>query len=141
MNSVPSKEDVGDGNYEYRPYPAKPPPPTPSQAFIHWLHYCDLDKKSNKRIWFDRLPKKLKEPLLGATESMPVAWGMYVREGADIAAMLWTTIILIIFSLGLLAAYIVCTSNVQNATGVGSIALTVVGLLRMCVRVDMGLNR
>ncbi len=101
----------------------------PSSTFIHYLHHCNLDAWPPTRNWIDRLPKKLNGSLLTVLEPMPFAWGMHVEEGPNLAAIFWTMLVVILVSLGSLSAYVVYKKDVQSATGVGSLVLTVTGLL------------
>lgn len=122
--------------------------PMPSDAFIHYLQYCDLDTDvpSTQRIWLDRLPKKLKEPLVQTSTivnslDLAEAWGVHVDEGLDATMALWTTIIALAVSLGpCLGAYIYLTGDVQSATGVASVILGVMAMLWMCMQIDIGRN-
>lgn len=69
------------------------------------------------------------------------AWGIHIIEGLDSTAVLWTTILVLLVTLGpLLGAYISTTGDVQSATGVASVVLGVIALLWMCMQVEIGRN-
>ncbi|KAK3704684.1 ankyrin repeat [Vermiconidia calcicola] len=138
--SFPPETAVGHGSYHYDPCPMQPCPPMPSTAFIHWLHHCNLDKEPMQRIWLDRLPKKLNEPVESSRDPMPIAWGMHVKEGADRAAIFWAMILMILVCIAPLVAYLVCTRDVQSATGIASTILACVALLWMAMQVDIAKN-
>lgn len=148
--SYPSQDDIKAEKYHYTPCPIRPKGsmPMPSDTFIHYLYYCnlDVDVLPTQRTWLERLPKKMREPLLNAStttdgSTLVEAWGVHIIEGLDSTAVLWTTILVLFISLGpLLAAYISMTGDVQSATGVASVVLGVIAILWMCMQVEVGRN-
>lgn len=148
--SYPSQDAIKAQEYHYTPCPVRPKGsmPMPSDTFIHYLHYCnlDVDVLPAQRTWLDRLPKKVREPLLNTSpvadgSTLVEAWGVHIIEGVDSTAVLWTTILVLFISLGpLLAAYISMTGDVQSATGVASVVLGVIAMLWMCLQVEVGRN-
>lgn len=148
--SFPPESDVTDEKYHYAPCPPKPlgAAPMPSNVFIHYLHFCNLDGDPTpwQRTWFDRLPKKIKDPVLDnhvsqASSRLVEAFGVHIHEGVDSAAVLWTVIITLVICLGpLLAAYIAMTGDVQSATGIASLVVAVIAALWMCMQIEVGKN-
>lgn len=148
--SYPPQDEIAAHRYHYTPCPTIPSGslPMPSDAFIHYLQYCNLDVEvpPTQRIWLDRLPKKLKEPLVKASKTpdpnkFVEAWGVHIDEGLDATMALWTTIIALALGLGpLLGIYIHQTGDVQSATGIGSVILGIMAILWMCMQVDIGRN-
>lgn len=149
-DSYPPEDEIWAGRYHYTPCPVIPKgsTPMPSDAFIHYLQYCnlDVDVLPTQRIWLDRLPKKLREPLVTGSatadsNALIEAWGVQVYEGVDAAMALWTTIVAITVALGpLLCGYISITGDVQSATSIGSVILGVMAMLWMCMQIDIGRN-
>lgn len=148
--SFPPEDEVLAGRYHYTPCPLKPEGvmPMPSDAFIHYLNYCNLDAEvlPSQRTWLDRLPKKGQGPLMTTANAtsdteLTEAWGVHIIEGVDRAAVLWAMIVVLTLSLvPLLAAYISLTGDVQSATGVASVVIGVWALLWMCLQIDIGRN-
>ena len=95
-----------------------------------------------QKCWLERLPKKLTEPLItrSATTNdtrLIEAWGVHVNEGLDATMVFWTMLLALAISLGpLLGGYIYLTSDVQSATGIGSIVLGVMAILWMCMQIE-----
>ena len=140
-SSFPPEDEVHNGRYSYQPVPMQPIPAMPSNAFVHWLSYCKLSKDYKGRVWLDRLPKKLDVSVMDESAQMPLAWGMYVNEGIDVWRALGTMVVVITIILGPLTSYIVRTGDVQSALSVGSIGLTILGLLFMCMLINVGQTR
>lgn len=148
--SYPPQDEIAAQRYIYTPCPTIPTGslPMPSNAFIHYLQYCNLDVEvpPAQRIWLDRLPKKLKEPLMEASKNpdpnkFVEAWGVHIDEGLDATMALWTTIIALALGLGpLLGVYIHHTGDVQSATGIASVVLGIMAMLWMCMQVEIGRN-
>ena len=119
----------------------------PSDAFIHYLQYCDLDVEvwPTQKTWFDKLPKKLKESVVQQSTSqgphvLVKAWGVHINEGLDTQAVLWMSIVAIkVLVAPVLGVYIALTGHVQNALAiVGLIATVIVGVLGAWIQVDKG---
>lgn len=123
--------------------------PMPSHTFIHYLHDCDLDVELShtQRIWLDRLPKKMKEPLVNTTNitggsTLVEAWRLHIVEGVNHLAVLWTIIAaLLVTFVTLLGAYASAKVDLQGSTGVASVVLGTIALLTMCIQVEGFLNR
>jgi hypothetical protein len=148
--SYPPKEEVTAERYHYTPCPLRPEGamPMPSDAFIHYLRYCDLDAEvlPVRRIWLDRLPKKMWMPLLN-TSTIPggstllEAWGVHIIEGVDCLALLWAIIvILLVTSEILLGAYIYAALDLQSGSGIASVVLGAIGLILMLANLEIMLN-
>ncbi|KAK3642116.1 hypothetical protein LTR56_010987 [Elasticomyces elasticus] len=149
--SFPSEDDVIKARtYHYMPCPTNPrgSPPMPSNVFIHYLHYCNLDADvpTCQNIWLNRLPKKLEESVVAearsaGSQALVEAWGVHIIEGIDGAAVLWTTIVtLLVGIVPLLGTYIAMTGDVQSATGLASLVAAVIAILMMCIQIDLGKN-
>lgn len=65
--SFPPDDEVSARRWHLHPSPPKPTgaSPMPSNTFIHYLRYCDLDVEVRpaQRTWLDKLPKKLHESM------------------------------------------------------------------------------
>ncbi|KAK5711693.1 hypothetical protein LTR17_018274 [Elasticomyces elasticus] len=146
--SFPSESDVKARTYHYMPCPMSPlgSPPMPSDAFIHYLHDCNLDgdDASRRSIWLNRLPKKLEESVVAQARSagdqtLVEGWGVHVIEGIDGAAVLWTTIVALLVGIGpLLGSYIALTGDVQSATGIASLIVAIIAILMICMQIEIG---
>lgn len=137
--SLPPEAEVKAYRYHYEPHTPQPPLLMPSDTFIHYLYYCkDLP---SQRIWLERLPKKLNESILRSPDDMPMGWGLHITEGPDKSVIFLTAVAVMSVCLGPLAAYIAITQSVQNATGVGGVAIGIVTVLIMCMQVDTGTNK
>lgn len=149
--SYPPREEVKEGRYIYTPCPMMPEGsmPMPSDTLIHYLHHCNLDVELShvQRSWLDRLPKKMKEPLVNTTNitgasTLVEAWGVHIAEGLNHLAVLWTIIAaLLVTFVTLLGAYTSAKVDLQGSTGVASVVLGTIALLTMCIQVEGFLNR
>ena len=120
--SYPPQEEVVAEKYHYIPCPVRPQGsmPMPSDTFIHYLRYCnlDVDVLPAQRTWLDRLPKKVREPLSNTSNvadgsTLVEAWGIHIIEGVDHTAVFWTTLfVLFILLVPLLVPYIIMTGDV-----------------------------
>ncbi|KAK5700068.1 hypothetical protein LTR97_006203 [Elasticomyces elasticus] len=148
--SFPSEDDVKARTYHYKPCPTNPrgSPPMPSNVFIHYLHYCNLDDDvpTCQNTWLNRLPKKLEESVaaqarFAGNQALVEGWGVHVIEGIDGTAVLWTTIVALLVGIApLLGSYIALTGDVQSATGLASLVVAVIAILMMCMQIEMGKN-
>lgn len=121
--SIPPKEEVDNGRYEYHPCPIDEPPMT-SNWFMHHFDFID-DSKHPMEIWGPRLPKKLHISLSASTGQLAKGWGIRIEEGPN-----WALISILMFSFvlisGLVAwAYAAKTHDNQTAVAIGSWLTTV----------------
>ena len=121
--------------------------PMPSDTFIHYLHYCNLNVEvltPTQRIWLGR---NMKEPLVNTSNiaggsTLVEAWGLHIVEGVNHLAVLWTIIAaLLVTFVTLLGAYASAKVDLQGSTGVASVVLGTIALLTMCIQVEGFLNR
>ena len=90
------------------------------------LGYIHISQQS-KIPKFGNIPIQSKEFMPLSTK----AYGMLVHEGPDVTAILWTMLIMTIVITGPMIAYIVCTKDVQSASGMAAWAFAVLTLLWM----------
>lgn len=138
-DAYPPQADVDAGKYFYN----NPPPPIPSNAFIHFLRECDLDSYagSQDNEVLDIIAKKLDTRVSDSPSLSNKAYGMLIHEGPDITAILWTMTVMIVVVTGPLIAYIVTTKDVQGASGLASWALGIITLLWIGMQIDRGMNK
>ncbi|MCJ1309877.1 hypothetical protein MMC25_003538 [Agyrium rufum] len=146
--SYPTETDVTSGGeagkWLYKPCPPRPPPPMPSSAFIHYLRCQQVPDDPTApgaelcrapRLWLDKLPKKLHEQLQGTREPLAMAWGIHIVEGVDKAMVLWTMLVVLAVCLGPVVAYAVLRRDLQGATGIMDLFVSVLTLLWMAMKV------
>jgi hypothetical protein len=135
--SFPPEEEVTAQRYHYLPCPPRwTPPPMPSSAFIHYLSKCILPsaKLGLKKNWLDRLPKKLQQSITRSDEDLVMAWGIHIIEGPDMVRILWTMICVLSVCLGPIVAYVLLKRDVQGATGIGGLAVSILAFLFMAMK-------
>lgn len=137
-DAYPPQADIDAGRYLYN----RPPPPIPSNTFIHFLRECDLDGYSGSQDneILEIVARKLDTRVADSPSLTRKAYGMLIHEGPDITAILWTTTIMVMVISLPLIAFIVVTKDVQSAAGLASVALAVVTLLWMGMQIDRGMN-
>ncbi|EON61803.1 hypothetical protein W97_01020 [Coniosporium apollinis CBS 100218] len=136
-DSFPTQDELNAKTWHYQPCPPKPPPPMPSSAFIHYLTSCKADVRVGlgPGFWLARLPKKMHESLARSSDPLPMAWGIHIIEGPDMVAVFWTMICVLTICLTPLVAYLVVKKDVQGTAGIGSLAVSVMTLLWMCMKI------
>jgi hypothetical protein len=119
-----------------------PPPPIPSNTFIHYLRECDLDSYLGSRDneILEIIAKKLDTRVSDHPSLSTKAYGMLVHEGPDVTAILWTMVIMVVVLSVPLVAFIVITKDIQSATGLAATALAILTLLWMGMQVDRAMN-
>jgi hypothetical protein len=90
----------------------------------------------NQPIWLSRLPKKLHDRLLETREPLAYAWGLHIIEGADRVMILWTMIGVLGVCIGPVVAYVVLTRDIQGATGIGGLYVSILTLLWMGMKIS-----
>jgi hypothetical protein len=137
-DAYPPKAELDAGRYMYN----MPPPPIPSNTFIHYLRECDLDSYSGSQDneILEIIAKKLDTRVSDHPSLSIKAYGMLVHEGPDVTAILWTMAILVVVVCVPLIAFIVVTKDIQSATGLAAAAFAIVTLLWMGMQVDRGMN-
>lgn len=137
-DAYPPQAEIDAGRYMYN----MPPPPIPSNTFIHYLRECDLNNYSGSQDneILEIIAKKLDTRVSDHPSLSKKAYGMLVHEGPDVTAILWTMTIMVVVMCGPLIAFTVITKDVQSATGLAAAALAVVTLLWMGMQVDRGMN-
>lgn len=75
--SIPPKEEVSSGNYNYVPCPIECLPPVDNRTFFHHFYSRAADHQAS--IWGPRLPKKLGPSL----PTMTPGWGIHLQESPD----------------------------------------------------------
>ena len=137
-DAYPPQAEIDAGRYMYN----MPPPPIPSNTFIHYLRECDLNSYSGSQDneILEIIAKKLDTRVSDHPSLSKKAYGMLVHEGPDVTAILWTMTIMVVVMCGPLIAFTVITKDVQSATGLAAVALAVVTLLWMGMQVDRGMN-
>lgn len=137
-DAYPPQSDLDSGKYWYN----DPPPPIPSNTFIHFLRECDLDAYTDTRDreMLDIIARKMDTRVSDAPSLSTKAYGMLIQEGPDITAILWTMAVMAIVITGPLIAFIVCTKDVQSAAGIAAWAFAILTLLWMGMQVDRGMN-
>ncbi len=137
QNSFPSQEHVTRKEYHYSPCPPVPPPPMPSDTFMHLMKCArKTGGKSCKSIWFHRLPKKLFTSITRSSEDLPTGWGVHIIEGPDSVSIIFTIICVLLVCFRPVVAYVVKTKDVSGATGIGSVFATVLTLLWMAMKIE-----
>lgn len=63
-----------------------------------------------------------------------MAWGIHIVEGPDAVWILWTMICILAVFLGPVVAWVVLRGDVQTATGVGSLVVSVLTPLCMAMK-------
>lgn len=136
-DSFPTQDELNAKTWHYQPCPPKPPPPMPSSAFIHYLTSCkaDVGIGLGPGFWLARLPKKMHESLARSSDPLPMAWGIHIIEGPDMVAVFWTMICVLMACLTPLVAYLVVKKDIQGTAGLGSLAVSVITLLWMCMKI------
>ncbi|KAF2179460.1 hypothetical protein K469DRAFT_445033, partial [Zopfia rhizophila CBS 207.26] len=121
--SIPPKEQVDNGQYEYRPCPIDAPPMT-SNWFMHHFDFID-DPRHPEEIWGPRLPKKLGISLAASTELLAQGWGIRIEEGPNWALLSILMFLFILISGIVAGAYAVKTHDNQAAVAIGTWLTTV----------------
>ena len=119
--------------------------PIASDAFVHYLHRCHLDVAvlPVRRIWLDRLPKKTWAPLLNTStvsggNTLLEAWGVHIIEGVDRLVLLWTIIVILRVTFGiLLGAHIDAALDLQSGSSIASVVMGIIQLLLMLLFAEM----
>ena len=146
--SFSPEREVTAARYHLDPSPPKPTwsTPMPSNIFVLYLQYCnlDVDVLPTQKTWLNRLPKKMRHSVVQEGsfqdhDTLIEAWGVHVVEGVDTQALLWTIIFTVtITNAPVLGMYIAMTGNVQNGAAIAGLVLTVTFGLWMCIQVDQG---
>jgi hypothetical protein len=137
-DAYPPQADIDAGRYLYN----NPPPPIPSNAFIHFLRECDLDsyQGSQDNEILEIIAKKLDTRVSDQPCLSKKAYGMLIHEGPDITAILWTMVVMVVTLSAPLIAFFAVTKDLQSASGLFSAALAAMTLLWMGMQVDRGMN-
>lgn len=108
--------------YHYRPVPLDPPPPMPSEVFIHFLEHEHAGVMSAKKYWTPKIPKRLKQRLIDCP--VPIdGWGIHIIEGPNKMAIWWITLFTMFSSILASTLWSSLRADIQGGTGLGSLIL------------------
>lgn len=115
--ALPPEEEVIAERYQYKPCPLRPPPPIPSNIFVH---YFNSSANHPRSVWIDRLPKKLRESIQNSHEPLPIGWGIHIIEGPNRHAIFWMLVLFACLSLLASCMWTVLKGDIQGGFGVGA---------------------
>lgn len=118
----------------------------PSNAFIHYLSYCDLDVELTppQTLWLDRLPKKLTKSVIEQANAQGAhilfeAWGVYVKEGLNMEMFICACIVVTVVVAAPLLGVIIAVADIQSAFAVVGLPVSLgVGLLAAWLQFEKG---
>lgn len=146
-DSFPPEDEVSAQRWHLSPSPPRPKGslPMPSDTFIHYLRYCNLDTETPhaQKIWLEKLPKKLNGAILQRNRHPPVlveAWGVLVNESLNLELFIWASMLVTVGIIApVLTAIILRTHDIQSAFAIVGLPLTVtIALLGAWMQYEKG---
>jgi hypothetical protein len=126
--ALPPEEEVIGKRYQYQPCPLRPPPPIPSNVFVHYFNSSVYHPRS---VWMDRLPKKLQESIQSSCEPLTIGWGIHIIEGPNHNTIFWMLVLFVCLSLFASCIWTVLKGDIQGGFGIGAWMVSVPSVMML----------